>query len=557
MVSPANIFISLKIALSELERHTQAFLAALPTSLSVESDFHYTSPQALTLPKDMSDAPFASLRSGLPVTCAPAPGQMAQLEGEKLSGLLPATRYAFPLLVFALTGPQGQSETLEVMIPPFQTFREGVLERHLLEFVVTLLDLDLQPWGFRALRKDVQIVISATPEYAGWNIAIQDLLLMPMPPQTQICHLGLKVGLSSTDPGQIAGLPPTTAWGKYRLNGAELTLFQTHAPQPELKQVREALTEQCNAALASTGIGAWIDPEGHLLFKARHPDLALELVRLPEPEWPTGTLLQALDLPEGRIEPPPVQQNSSELPLGRLRVNGQECDLGQIPLRSASQVRADLAQRFEALSVQTSLQLWLDEAGFLHFKGREIELEPLSPGPWELESVQLKASASDKAPLSQAFEGWIQAANHCLRQVQKNTPLKPLELPLRQALLAQMPGQMGVQVSLTAETGLQLNARPHVLLEHFEQISEALQRYLRQLPTHLHNLLTALTELEQKPAETAPQLSSSPVMPVIQPAPPVFTAPPFHAEAVISPRPAALLQEEEEEPPEASFDHKI
>jgi hypothetical protein len=559
MVSPVNVFISLKIALNELERQAQAFGATLPNVSVAQADFHLTSPLALSLPEEQpggSPSERPSLRSALPLLCAPAQGQRAQIQAEKLNKLLPTTRYAFPLLVFALTGPEGQTQSVEVLIPPFQTFAEGVLERHLLEFAVTLLDLDLQPFGFRALRNDVQLVIQSTPEFAGWNLQLQDLLLLPLPPQTQLCHLGLKPGLSSTDPGQTAGLSPATAWGRYSLNGVELTLRQTHSPLPDLNRVREAVLQQCNQALASANVTAWIDPEGHLLFKAHHPDQTLELRRLPDPVWPEGTLLEALDLPEGRqaaLEPA-VQIHIEKLTLGQFRLNGQSFDWGTIALHRPGQVRAELAQIFEAVKAQTGLSLWLDAAGFLHVSGPEIELEPLGTNPWGLEAVCLRATPPDWAGLEQQFEAWIQAANHCLRQVHKIPPLKPLELPLRQALLAQMPGQMGVQVSLTPETGLQLNARPEQLIAHFETISDALKRYLQQLPTHLQGLMASLAELEKTPQTTALPPVSPPLAPVIAPVISDKLQAPDLSPAM---RHTPLLSEEEEGPPQASFDHKI
>lgn len=560
MVSPVNIFISLKIAFNELERQTQAFNAILPNVSAAQADFHLTSPLALSLPEEVpnTSSDLASLRSALPLLCASAQGQRAQIQGEKLSKLLPTTRYAFPLLVFALTGPEGQSQSVEVLIPPFQTFAEGVLERHLLEFAVTLLDLDLQPFGFRALRNDVQLVIQATPEFAGWNLQLQDLVLMPLPPQTQLCHLGLKPGLSSTDPGQTAGLAPVTAWGRYSLNGVDLTLMQTHSPLPDLNRVREAVLQQCNQALASAKVTAWIDPEGHLLFKAHHPDQTLELKRLPDPVWPEGTLLQALDLPEGKqaAVAPTGQIQIEKLVLGQFRLNGQLFDWGTIPLHRPGQVRAELARLFEGVKAQTGLSLWLDAAGFLHVSGPEIELEPLGANPWGWEAVCLRATPPDWAGLERQFEDWIQAANHCLRQIHKIPPLKPLELPLRQALLAQMPGQMGVQVSLAPETGLQLNARPELLIAHFETSAEALKRYLQQLPTHLQGLMASLAELEKAPQATA----LPPVMPPLAPVSslvPVFSQKSQTTDLSAAMRHAPLLSEEEEEPPQASFDHKI
>lgn len=559
MVSPVNIFISLKIAFNELERQTQAFYATLPTGTVAQADFHVTSPLALSLSEEVPNmsSDLASLRSALPLLCAPAQGQRAQIQGEKLSKLLPTTRYAFPLLVFALTGPEGQNQSVEVLIPPFQTFAEGVLERHLLEFAVTLLDLDLQPFGFRALRSDVQLVIQATPEFAGWNIQLQDLLLLPLPPQTQLCHLGLKPGLSSTDPGQTAGLAPVTAWGRYSLNGVDLTLMQTHSPLPDLNRVREAVLQQCNQALASAKVTAWIDPEGHLLFKAHYPDQTLELKRLPDPVWPEGTLLRALDLPEGKqaAVAPTGQMRVEKLALGQFRFNGQLFDWGAIPLHRPGQVRAELALLFEAVKAQTGLSLWLDAAGFLHVSGPEIELEPLGVNPWGLETVSFRPISPDWAGLERHFVDWIQAANHCLRQIHKTPPLKPLELPLRQALLAQMPGQMGVQVSLAPETGLQLNARPELLIAHFETSADALRRYLQQLPSHLQGLMASLAELEKTP----PSTGMPPVMPPLAPLPsmaPVFSHKLQATDLSSATRHTPLLSEEEE-PPQASFDHKI
>ncbi|MGE3727018.1 MAG: hypothetical protein AB7I41_15765 [Candidatus Sericytochromatia bacterium] len=559
MVSPVNIFIGLKIALTELETQTRAFLAVLPTDMATQAAFHYTSPQALALPEELpgNTPEWVTLRSAQPVLCASGQGQRAQIQGEKLSKLLPNTRYAFPLLHFELTDPEGQRQSVEVLIPPFQTFAEGVLERHLLEFAVTLLDLDLQPFGFRALRNDVQLVIQASPEAAGWNLALKDLLLLPLPPQTQTCYLGLKPGLSSTEPGQTRGLSPATAWGKYSLNGVELTLLQSHPPQPDLQRVRAALVAQCNAALASSSITAWIDPEGHLLFKAQHPGQTLELRHLPDPLWPLGAQLQALDLPEGKVAavelqlPTPVEK----LALGSLRLNGQTFDWGIISQHRPGQVRAELADRFAAVKAQTGLSLWLDATGFLHLSGPEIELVPLGPSPWGLEAIHFKVQSPDWASLKQQFEVWIQAANQGLRQIHKNPPLKPLELPLRQALLAQMPGQMGVQVSLAPETGLQLNARPEVLIAHFETIADALKRYLGQLPTHVQALMAHLAELEKAPQTPVSQPLVSPVAPTPTQAP-VFAQKP-QADQAPAIRPTPLLSEEVEEPPQASFDHKI
>lgn len=573
MVSPVNIFISLKIALNELEKQSQTFLAALPLSAAPEAAFHYTSPLALALPEapPNTGAELACLRSGLPLTCASAQGQMAQIQGEKLTGLLPTTRYAFPLFVFELTGPEGQKERVEVLIPPFQTFAEGVLERHLLEFAVTLLDLDLQPFGFRALRNDVSLVIQASPEYAGWNLQVQDVLLMPLPPQSKLCHLGLLPGLASTDSAQIAGLSPATAWGRYLLNGVELTLFQTHAPHPDLNRVREAVLAQCNAALAPTGLTAWCDTEGHLLFKARHPDQAIELQHLPDPNWPPGTQSQALDLPEGKVEGLVLPETPLEsLVLGEVWINGQTFDWGVIPLYRPTQVRAELATRFEAVKAQTGLSLWLDAAGFLHVSGAEIALEPLPPtvpgkpwSPWGIEAVSLHAQTPDWESVARQSESWIQAANHCLRQIHQSPLLKPLELPLRQALLAQMPGQMGVQVSLAPETGLQLNARPQVLIDHFAVIAEALKHYLAHLPSLLQDLSQRLEALENTPAAASPESNHQPLIqsqPPFQPQvpqAPAFTPPVQTAERNRPLRHTPLLPEDEEEPPHASFDHKI
>jgi hypothetical protein len=558
MVSPVNIYTDLRIKLHGLRQEAQLFLENLPEPVLETPKQHYTSPKPLPLPKLTNTANTVSVRSGQTVKFASATGIRAVLQGEPITQIQPLTRYGFPLILIDLIAPNQEIRSLELSLPPFQTFAEGVHERHLMEYISTLLDLDLQLEGFRCERKNQLLVFSAEPEKMGWNIQIKDLLLLPLPADTKLCKLGLSAGLSSLDEGQIRGCAAATSWGRYQLNGIELDLKLIHGPQVDLRQAREALLEQINAQSEATGVKAWIDPEGHLLLKLFQPEqqATISLRSLPAAELPAGTLYQALDLPEGRFgtEFERLETNYPEIELGRFKLNGEDFELGTLSVDLFA--HKTFTERINSQQKQTETKIWLDAAGFLHFEGSEIILEPQTPNPWDLEKITLKNNLIDWEQFTNAAEKWIHAANQCLSAIRQNPSLKPIELPLRQVLLAQMPGQMGVQVSLAPETGLQLELRSEILVKNIAQMAPALTLYLKQMPLEIEKLLQRLESLaKSEPSLPATQISAAPRVENV----PALDFSPQHLPAIsLSPkRASAQIPQTENELPDSSFDHKI
>lgn len=552
MVTPANVFTTLSVSLSSLQELTQQLAANLPEPRNQREPFHVRSPQPWLppVPQTSEIFPCARIVSAHPISALPVQGQTCRLVGTPLQGIQPLTHYVFPLLVWQLIAPDGQHQTVETEIPPFRTYAEGNSVSHLLEYAATCLDLDLQPHGFRVRRFRKRLEIVATEARAGWNLCLSEQIEMPLPAHALRCHLGLQAGISTQDPGQTPGQFGQLWFGSYLLNGKRIDLQLTLNAIMLPRQVGEALVLQFNQLTPETGVQASLDADNHLVLSQIQvgPQHVLELKRLPEPPGLQDPVLD-LGLPEGCWTGPDLETTQPLLlDLGAFKLNGQLCQLGEIQGTPVSSWLPLLTEKLEQFSDRTDVKIWLDTEGYLHFEGYQIVLEP-GAGPWELEACELRQAETDWKALLQLFQDWISAANHCLRQVARNSLLKSLEIPLRQALLMGMPGQSGVQVSLSPESGFQLALKPEILIQHYTHTAPGFQRFLQTLPEALARLQEQLHRLEISSAIPA-VVEPVPVQPLLMP----LVVPENVLFKPIAP-PAPLESEEEAQP--SSFDHKI
>ena len=577
MVSPADIYTHLSVQFTEVQTRALELASALPDGSGEARLFQARSPQAIDLPalQPVTSNPFARAVATFAVSFAEAQGRRCQLFGRPMSPLQYNTLYVFPILELELHSPDGEKKPIEVNIPPFRTFGEGNAAVHVQEYASVHMDIDLQASGFRVWRKDTQILFEAMPGREGWNISVREMTQMPVPPQARACDMGLRVGMSSHDAGQQAGTLGESWYGRYEINGHTVDLRVLHAQRPTVARVGETLAGLINKLTPETQVRALIDTENRLVLQQTEPgpDHSFSVKRLPDPPDIEHLDYQDPGLPEGEfvgkeLEIPQIPQ----LQLGVFRLNGIPCDLGAVAVQNAATAREEIEARLRELAPRTRARLTLDEQGYLCLEGARLILEPQSESPWGLEPLALEPESSDWHEVRAAIERWLEHVNRALSLVSQNPPLKPVEQPLRQALLSQLPGQSGFQVTLVSGSGLQLAFRHDILMQSYDQTVTALRAYYRQLATQIEHLGQQLENLRGGGSLVA--------KPVATPTPPPVAAPPPAAVLPEQPdlTPAAPLrhvptqnasfntrlqgvvpsqEKEEKEAPRSSFDHKI
>lgn len=451
--------------------------------------------------------PSLEVRSEQALALPTQAGVCARLLGAPLSGISPATRYQLPDVSLTFSSPSG-AENLTLTISPghFHTFAQGVPERHLLEYMATLLDLELLPLGFRCLRQTQRLSIEALPERAGWNISVTRL---GHPPSAHAqTDAGLHPGLSSRDPDQQTGIPARLHWGPYLINGQRCAValpFENNATH-----FTTLFLEELQSQLEPVGCTASWTSAGELLLHP--PDTRPELViePLPREALPFPDLLLALPLPTGLHRP----QIQAVHELGEICVNGFEWTL-QAPADLSPSAQPDWL--LKALSpIQANIQASYSASGALclttQSAGQPVILEYISPalGSWlGLHPTRLQAPSQWQAL-------WIRWEQ--LRQ----QVLEALPVPLLATLRHAPP--------LAAET-------------HPDQGERLIW------------LQACLAELETLSSDLSPPPAS--VSPVSLPASTVLREPPITAAVSQRLHPGEKPVSSENEPPHSRFDHKI
>lgn len=545
-----NEFVSLSASLSQLQNVVRKLLSHWSTLQQLKPfQIRSAHPWFPPAPAESQYSPYAQVISTHPISLPAHPGNTCRLLGNTLPELQPLSLYGFPLLVLQLISPDGATQTVEIEIPPFKTYAEGTHTIHVLEYAATCLDLDLQSHGFRARRLKKRLEIYAGQARAGWHIKVSELIHLPLPAHCQRCDLGLEAGMSTLDPEQTPGQSGKLCFGHYLLNGQRIDLHLAFSQTWLLPQIREALVLQFNQMTAKTGVHAQCDAHHHLILRHTQtgPEHTLEIKRLSdcaEPEIQT----YELGLPEGVFMGQPLEE-PAEIDLGAFKLNGQRCELGIMRIDSTQTWRQEFTQKLAQFSAQTQVQIWWDVEGYLNFQGTQIVLEPEGGDPWHLEPCDLRPATPDWQVLRPLFAEWLTIANQCLRLVAHHPLLKPLEIPLRQALLKNMPGQSGFQIRLTPETGFQLIFNFEVFMQNHIHLASAFQDFLQHLLKSLEALQNKLQQLQHTPphSKQPPAASQPPLFPVILP----------EHRPVLPRVPASTHLDSPAEIQPSSFDHKI
>ncbi|MGV3524484.1 MAG: hypothetical protein ACO1RX_09675 [Candidatus Sericytochromatia bacterium] len=441
------------------------------------------------------------IESMLPLQLPAQAGICARLLGSPVSGLLPQTPYLLPHITLSLLEPNGEkSLEFEIIPGPFQTFAQGNPTRQLLEYLATVLDMELLPLGFRCLRQGSQLSLEALPERAGWNLSIAHI--MPPAESGPYTEAGLHTGMSSLAPDQQRGLAANLHWGPYLINGQSCVVSLPFESDTELFGSR--FLKQLQAQLEQINCHAAWSPQGKLILTPTVSELEIQALAYSDPAPPDLRL--ELPLPTGLHRP----LKHATRHLGELVINEVPITL-EAPADLPVEVRAD----------------WLCKR--LNQTTAGIEAQFVANG-----TLCLRSLAAGPAPvitqISPALGHWLGLTGTSVPQQASWQALWTRWTQLRTQLLETLPPhalpQLRQQPTLAPTEATDQSSRVHWL--------QTCQEELQTFQTHLEG-----------PAPSEKQ-ESVPTMP--QALPTLSVAPLTRKE---NPGPS------ENEPPSSRFDHKI
>lgn len=425
-------------------------------------------------------------------------GICARLLGSPVRGLLTQTTYPLPQITLSLLHPNEETGlTLEIAPGPFQTFAHGNPTRQLLEYLSTVLDLELLPLGFRCLRQGQQLSLEALPERAGWNLRIDHIKPPDSGPYTDI---GLHSGMSSLDPDQQKGLTAHLHWGPYLINGTSCAVSLPFESDSEMFASR--FLQLLQSQLEKVGChAAWL-PHGKLTLAPTVSEVEIQALPFPVPALPDLPL--ELPLPTGVHRP----LKNAMRHLGDLMLNGV-----QLTLEAPADLPAEERPSWLCKS--------LGSAG--------VEARYLPSG-----ALCLRSLADEQPPVinqvSPALGHWLGLREDSLPQQASWQALWERWLQMRTQLLEILPPEklphLRQQPSLAPEEAADQSAR------------------MRWLESCQDELNTLQAQLEQPPA-------------VRKQAPTPITLQPLSGTSVVPLTRKENPTPTENEPPHSRFDHKI
>ncbi|HEY9843681.1 MAG: hypothetical protein ACAI44_23045 [Candidatus Sericytochromatia bacterium] len=446
-----------------------------------------------------------------PLSLPALAGISARLQSQPLTTAASDTLYQLPDLSFELLDPQGQAtRSTSMSCGRFRTFASGQPERQLLEFMAATLSYELSEWGFSCMRQRKQLLFSAHPALAGWNLALTELSFPPGDLPQSSC--GLRAGLSSSGSGQTSGRLAYVHWGPWLINGQRCELALPFSN--DIDHFSTAFAAALNQQLSDAAV-VWT-PDRHLMLLPRRPGEPLEIAALPPSEVQAPDLPLDLPLPTGHFGPDHQVQ-----PLGEFELNGTAIVLAQ-PADSPD--AAWLCESINRHSPRTGVHAEITSEQHLHLQALHPHQPLIISAVSDLLQRALGLQAMrlgelDYAGLIAALERWTLLLNQVLAD---------LPAPLAQAL--QSAGAEVPPLAGNFSDGLFWN-------------EAALEHSLEPILAYLESVMIALELCLQ-----APETQS------------VQNLRPLQLELEMTQGPLRNLTETEsgtEPPPRSTFDHKI
>ena len=430
------------------------------------------------------------VRSVKPLQLPSQAGISARLLGKKLSALDLETCYQLPDLSLDLIDPLGQTgEQLIIRCGNFKTFNSGNPTRQLLEYLATLLNIELSPLGFSCLRQGEQLRLTAHPLLAGWNLLIRQVDF----PDSSLprCSGGLEAGLSSAGSGQQAGQVAFIHWGPYQINQE---IYQLALAFESPDDFATSFAEAFNAQLRSNELSVVWTPDQHLLLMPIRPGVPLEITALPPLELSSPDLRLDLPLPEGHF----AAERSAQEP-GPIEINGIALRLGPLPEVPDAEW---LCRQINQASAQTSVHASVTPDQHLHLQMLHPQ-QPLiiSTVPESLQTAlglqPMRLGEVDHSSLDAALTRWTLLLNQVLADL---PPGSPSSQALHEAA-AQIPALAGHFDGQLSWSDQALKHAPDPMLAYLERIMTQVDVCLQAPETRsVGNLRPLQLELELQPS---------------------------------------------------------
>lgn len=426
-----------------------------------------------------SEQQFCTVRSTNPLIVPEYQGIASSMQGKAVQGLSDNQDYTFPELHFSLLTPQGQVHD-ECMIQPgrVHVHPSNHPEKQVLEYLSTVLDLELSQWHFNCFRKNQVIGFKAQKDIAGWNLRLSKIV-MPDLPAANICIAGLSEGQSTCDEGQENGQMAFLFWGPYLINGQTCEICLPGSSTRE--GFASAFLQELQHQIAHTHIRAFWDAEMHLNLQSTRKNIDIHIGQVTVPPITSPHRSLNLSLPLGEHASPSIEKGL----LGSIFLNQIEI---KIPGRSNKSDPSDTFWLLDVINTatpQTHIIASLTGTEQLKLEGtrplKSISLVCSSASIADILGLQSQATKPvNKANLNENIERW----QHLLERI--CTDLSSISEPSQWVhnfltQVKQMPGFLGAN-----GTHIQINPAgwrhyPNQATTWLEELSKSVQDWLNSL----------------------------------------------------------------------------
>jgi len=507
------------LMLKRLGQHLQTLLH----TLSTQHFSDITAPAPLDAAHLFVAQQHMQLRSETPLSLPAAAGRQAQLLTKPFVEALPDTHYDLPELCFDLLDPKGQTvDTRRIQPGSFTSFASGQASKQILEYLTTIINIELQDWNFQCLRQQQSLFFQALPAAAGWNLQLSEVTFSAQAQNP--CHAHLEAGLSTLTSAQQAGQTAFCWWGPYRIN--EIRCEVCLPFQPDLETFASQFLAELQPQLEPTGLIAQWTPDKYLYLQTTQPNMNIQVVAEASPPLKAPHFHLQLKLPiaqETACTPPPS--------LGTLEINGVPIEIQGVSCEDGA-AAGQLLEQINSRQAETGVLASL-KAQHLHFQSlqphRPLHLVTQSPTLSQaLGLTEHHATVISQNELEQALSPWSTLLQRLLNDM-VHIPSPSAAASEFQQQIKDIPLLLGsAQPIFQVQAGVWL------------RLPQPAQDYLNHAQNTLEAWLTALEQPAPAPEQVMLELLEA------QP----------KTESLL-PKVLNPLQRERPEPKGVTFDHQI
>lgn len=491
-------------------------------------------PLQLSQVQGVLKSPYAKVRSEKALAFTKSKGVVAQMLCRPFEGLKNLTRYDMGEFVFALLDEHGHVlEHITVPLGSFNTYEYGRASNQILEYVATLCDIDLTPYGFRAFRYHTQLLYQGQPEKPGLNIKLLHQQYPPNKPvQGETTDVGIIPGLSTLDPNQIKGKATVGFYGAFELNGHPVQLLISQRQASDLETIEKLILQEINGLSSLTQVKASFDLDHHLVLTQTQPGPQHAIViRTLHPALPAEVEDVSLAVPEGKTT---GQQTSSqqgpETDFGKLLLNQVPITLGKLShLQYTSDTAAqEILRQFNQNTIHTGILASVDEQRHLILTPVREDVsihiaelcdsqnKPLENHPLGLVAGNTVNPIKEWQGVLELLKQFVRVFNQlstAIRSSVMQAPagdaqnrLKQLESRFYEGVLSPMDLKgLDIKQPFNEILGVQLVLNEKVLQSQWQAQPMGLQAYFLQVATQMETLATTFQPSPEARPTTAPE----------------------------------------------------